>query len=699
MNIKTKIALIIAGFALLNTVYSGTVFGNSLNKSVEVYAMDAVAGQSTILRTSKFAPDTSVFFLVKKPSNDLIKLPAKTSDSGAAVSEFSGYYTRLSGVYGVSVANEKGQVLGGQNSFTVYPAAVSETLSTLLPKEQVIKISEEKGSFTVKLFDPYKNPIQGHLVKLISSSVSDKISIKSKSNLTDKNGEIAFEVFSENPSVNTYSAYDVTEDKVLNAKAKVLYISGNTNVFKSPVSLASYSAGNSSFGVDSFKFEDMPAAITSGTSTTFKISAYDSKDQSVYNYNGTVRFSASGGNAGYVELPPDYTFTAEDQGSHTFSLAANFKQAGVYTIKVTDLSNSQVFGEQVFTVKEGGGANSNSSQKITIATPISGVVGNNVQVVSGMASPGARIKIFDNEISVATINADASGNFSYTTGMLTDGSHKIYAATVNDIDTIIDTSNVVDLTIDVSAPEISQVVFDPASPVDPGTTVNVKAYIEEDLLQAQVIFMNNVYDMTKALGYYETSVVMPIDFGEYDLEFKMTDQLGNETSVKGEHKITVGVFGGKETPKNVTNLTASPMDRKVILNWSAPESLLVDHYRVYYGSSPNKMTEAVDTFTDATTWYISNLQNGVNYYFAVVAVDVQGNTSQNFDKIVTAVPNPVVTGGATPDVLYGYGGADAIKDMEKDASESGPEVLWLIIPALFGGFCYGLIRKNRVCSK
>ena len=439
----------------------------------------------------------------------------------------------------------------------------------------------------------------------------------------------------------------------------------------------------------------MPDKITTGTSTTFKVSAYDSKNQHVYNYNGTVRFSASGGNAGFVELPPDYIFTVEDQGSHTFSLAANFKQAGVYTVKVTDLSNSQVFGEQVFTVKEGGSSSSGSSKKITIMTPVSGVVGNNVQVVSGMAPPGAMIKIFDNEISIATINADASGNFSYTTGMLADGSHKIYVATVNDIDTIIDTSNIVDITIDVSAPEISQVVFDPASPINPGTTVNVKAYIEEDLLQAKVIFMDNVYDMNKAQGYYETSVVTPIDFGEYDLEFKMTDQLGNETSIKGEHKITVGVFGGKETPKNVTNLTATPMDRKVILNWSAPENLLVDHYRVHYGMSPNKMTEAVDTFTDSTTWYISNLQNGINYYFAVVAVDVQGNTSQNFDKIVTAVPNPVLSAGTSADVLYGYGGADAIKDMKKDASESGPEVLWLLIPALLGGFCYSLVSRRK----
>jgi hypothetical protein len=688
MNTKIKFALITAGVVLSNTVYSGVVFGNSV-KSVEAYAMDAVAGQSNILRTSKFIPNTKVFFIVKKPSNELVKLPAKTSDSGVAVSEFSGYYTRLSGVYGLSVANENGGILGGQNSFTVYPAAVSETISTLLPKEQITRIYEEKSSLTVKLLDLYKNPIQGHLVKLISSSVSDKIEVKSKNNLTDENGEIVFEVLSENPTVSTYSAYDVTADKVLNGKAKVLYISG------SPVSLASYSVGNSSFNVDSFKFEDVPEKITAGTSTTFKVSAYDSKNQHVYNYNGTIRFSASGGNAGFVELPPDYTFTVEDQGSHTFSLAANFKQAGVYTIKATDLGNSQVYGEQVFTVSEGGSSSANSSKKITITTPVSGVVGNNVQVVSGMASPGARIKIFDNETSIATINADASGNFSYTTGMLADGSHKIYVATVNDIDTIIDTSNIVDITIDVSAPEISQVVFDPASPVDPGTTVKVKAYIEEDLLQAKVIFMGNVYDMTKAQGYYETSVVMPIDFGEYDLEFKMTDQLGNETSVKGEHKITVGVFGGVETPKNVTNLTATPMDRKVILNWSAPENLLVDHYRVHYGMSPNKMTEAVDTFTDSTTWYISNLQNGINYYFAVVAVDVQGNTSQNFDKIVTAVPNPVLSSGASPDVLYGYGGADAIKDMKKDASESGPEVLWLLIPALLGGFCYSLVSRRK----
>jgi hypothetical protein len=47
-------------------------------------------------------------------------------------------------------------------------------------------------------------------------------------------------------------------------------------------------------------------------------------------------------------------------------------------------------------------------------------------------------------------------------------------------------------------------------------------------------------------------------------------------------------------------------------------------YRVYYGLSPNELVEAVDTFTSEPSWYVYNLVNGSEYYFAVVAVDSKG---------------------------------------------------------------------------
>ena len=51
-------------------------------------------------------------------------------------------------------------------------------------------------------------------------------------------------------------------------------------------------------------------------------------------YTGTVQFSSSDPN---VSLPASYTFTAADDGTHTFSLV--FKTVGSQTISVTDATN------------------------------------------------------------------------------------------------------------------------------------------------------------------------------------------------------------------------------------------------------------------------------------------------------------------------------------------------------------------------
>jgi hypothetical protein len=53
------------------------------------------------------------------------------------------------------------------------------------------------------------------------------------------------------------------------------------------------------------------------------------------NYAGTVHFTSSDGAA---VLPPDYTFTGADNGSHTFTFALN--EAGPQTITITDTTYS-----------------------------------------------------------------------------------------------------------------------------------------------------------------------------------------------------------------------------------------------------------------------------------------------------------------------------------------------------------------------
>jgi hypothetical protein len=71
----------------------------------------------------------------------------------------------------------------------------------------------------------------------------------------------------------------------------------------------------------------MPSMTTAGAAGGFTIIARDIDGNTLIGYAGTVHFSSSDSQAA---LPADYTFTAADQGMHTFS--AIFKTAGLQSL-------------------------------------------------------------------------------------------------------------------------------------------------------------------------------------------------------------------------------------------------------------------------------------------------------------------------------------------------------------------------------
>jgi Putative Ig domain/NHL repeat len=82
-------------------------------------------------------------------------------------------------------------------------------------------------------------------------------------------------------------------------------------------------------------------ATTAGTSHSFSVAATDAYGNVIAGYRGTVHFTSSDAKAG---LPSNYTFTATDQGVHTFS--ATLKTAGSQTLTATDTVTSSITGGQ-----------------------------------------------------------------------------------------------------------------------------------------------------------------------------------------------------------------------------------------------------------------------------------------------------------------------------------------------------------------
>jgi plastocyanin len=96
---------------------------------------------------------------------------------------------------------------------------------------------------------------------------------------------------------------------------------------------------------DHFALALMPSSVTAGVPFAITVTVQDAYGNTVTGYTGTVHFQLTGP----VMPSANYTFTAADMGSHTFSnLVLN--QTGMYTLTGTDTMDSMLTGTVMFTV-------------------------------------------------------------------------------------------------------------------------------------------------------------------------------------------------------------------------------------------------------------------------------------------------------------------------------------------------------------
>jgi CSLREA domain-containing protein len=84
-----------------------------------------------------------------------------------------------------------------------------------------------------------------------------------------------------------------------------------------------------------------PSSAYAGSPFSFTVTAHDLYGNVATSYTGTVHFTSTDTRAG-VSLPSDYTFTAGDNGTHTFVNGATLVTVGGQTITATDSGNSLV---------------------------------------------------------------------------------------------------------------------------------------------------------------------------------------------------------------------------------------------------------------------------------------------------------------------------------------------------------------------
>ncbi len=87
--------------------------------------------------------------------------------------------------------------------------------------------------------------------------------------------------------------------------------------------------------------------VPAGSTIDVTVQAVDAYDQPDPTYQGTIHFASTDPEA---VLPDDYTFTAADQGVHTFTVPSLGSTAGVKTLTATDTADGTIRGESVVRV-------------------------------------------------------------------------------------------------------------------------------------------------------------------------------------------------------------------------------------------------------------------------------------------------------------------------------------------------------------
>jgi len=90
-----------------------------------------------------------------------------------------------------------------------------------------------------------------------------------------------------------------------------------------------------------------PSSNQAGKFFSVTATSLDDWNRVVTGYTGTVHFTSTDACA---VLPPDYTFTATDQGRHTFTNAVKLVTADLENVMVTDIQTSTLTGKHAVNV-------------------------------------------------------------------------------------------------------------------------------------------------------------------------------------------------------------------------------------------------------------------------------------------------------------------------------------------------------------
>jgi hypothetical protein len=208
-----------------------------------------------------------------------------------------------------------GIATGTEAGIMVTPAGASTLSVTGFPSPT---IAGSAGSFTVTARDPYGNIATSYTGTVHFTSSDGKASLPSNYIFNAADG-----------GVHIFSA--------------TLKTAGIQSITATDTTTASIAGRNASIAVNPAAASQLiiiaPSSVTAGAFFSLTVKVEDAYGNVATGYAGTIHFSSTDPKA---RLPKDYTFSAADQGVHTFT-GLVLRTRGFQKITITDKFNSSLF--------------------------------------------------------------------------------------------------------------------------------------------------------------------------------------------------------------------------------------------------------------------------------------------------------------------------------------------------------------------
>ncbi len=428
-----------------------------------------------------------------------------------------------------------------------------------------------------------------------------------------------------------------------------------------------------------FDVEDLPSVVEVQSPVTFTVQALDEAQEDDVSYTGTIKVEAL--NDSNAVTPNDYTFVLQDAGRHRFVESLVFNSVGTKTLKITDVDDEDITAEFNVEVVDTDALNDEETL-LQIESPTSTVYSENRILVKGTTEPGLEVTVLEGGADFVSFDAGVDGSFTELLPALEDGLYE-FQFRVNE--TLSSVYNVEIRTggVSIRSFELSKLEVAPVELIDVELELNNNANSASVMLNG---VRTDLFKQDVTGTFYTGQITAPVSNGQYPVNIMVVDDVGNPSTLETGVSITVGGEVQEEDDSllgsgmEITGLQGESLDKRVRLTWNAPAGVNVLFYSIKFGESPTALTSFVDTIGSNPEWFVPNLENEVNYYFQVFAVDQDGNEVAGSDIISVAPGRPDNTS------LMGASDVDT-------TSETGPGLVLLLLFSMSVGL---IIRFKNI---